>query len=183
MGAHWLRRASILFLAVCAACRGGLDGSPSPLTVALLESGFDACALLDIANVEAVTGRSISEASEHLTAVPLEDIRDCVFFDEGGTSGIAVLSVRQVATSAAEGEALLAELAGGYPSGEVLGGHLADGVPAVELRHCDPGNLCYSWLAFSAEPYFIVVRIGRDVGDIREAETLAHVVLQRLSGN
>lgn len=151
-------------------------------SIALLESGFDACALLDIADVEAVTGRSVSEASEHLTGVPLEDIRDCVFFGErvgDSMTGIAGLSVRQVATSAAEGEALLAELAEGYPSGEVVGGHLADGVPDLEIRHCDPGNLCYSWLAFSAEPYFIIVRAG----DIGEAETLAHAVLQRLTGN
>ena len=151
-------------------------------SVALLESGFDACALLDVADVEAVTGRSVSEASEHLTGVPLEDIRDCVFFGQrvGDTmAGIAGLSVRQVATSAAEGEALLAELAEGYPSGEVVGGHLADGVPDLEIRHCDPGNACSSWLAFSAEPYFIIVRAG----DIGEAETLAHAVLQRLSGN
>ena len=94
-------------------------------------------------------------------------------------AGIANLSVRQVATSAAGGEALLAELAEGYPSGEVVSGQLADGVPDIEVRHCDPGNACGSWLAFSAEPYFVIV----SAGDIGEAETLAHAVLQRLSGN
>lgn len=181
--ARWLRHAPLMALAVCTACTTGPAASPSSaFEVTVLESGFDACALLDSATVEAVTGESIHDASEHLTAAPIADVRDCVFF--WGDAVVVSLSVRQVSTSTAEGEGLVADLIEGYPpDAEVVAGDLADGVPASEFGYCYGIGSCFSSLAFSAEPYFIIVTIPRAFGDVRDAESLAHAVLQRLSGS
>ena len=172
-------------VAACTACTTGPPpptSSPTTLRVSLLESGFDPCALLDSATVEAVMGVGVDDASEHLSGAPVEDIRDCVFFT--GDRVLAILSVRQVPTSAAAGEALIAELTEGYPAdAAVEPGHLASGVPSTAFGYCDAPVYCFSSLAVSIEPYFVIVTIPRRSGGIRQAEALAGAVIQRLKAN
>jgi hypothetical protein len=158
--------------------------APASAQIAIDE---DACGFLTADMVEAVLGRRVSLAEEHLSATPQSLARDCVYFGPGLSQALLTLSVRQEATSSVDAEAVIDGLREEYPVGasvsqvQVGAGFLGLGhVSATAFGYCWNGDSCWTSLAFGAAPHFFIVNVPRSIGGLQAAQTIADAVLENL---
>lgn len=184
-------RVSIIILLLASAC------SPSPPSALPVHSAStvdapapaaidqDVCSFLAADAVEAIIGQRISDAEAHISATPLAQVRDCVYFARD--RGLVTLSVRQEATSAEAVEGVLNALRADYPPGTSgsqsnFGGVLGlNQVSGTAFAYCWGADNCQTSLAFSVPPQFFVINVRRDVGNLKTAQAIANVVLENLA--
>lgn len=193
MTASLLRRVSTAVLLLGTAC----SAPPQPSTPvqsptvanasAPIAIDEDVCSFLSADTVEAVLVQRVSLAEEHLSATPQALVRDCVYFDAGGSQGLLTLSVRQEATSSVAAAGVIDDLRAEYPVGasvshvQVGVGLLGFGqVSGTAFQYCWNGDNCWTSLAFGAPPHFFVVNVPRSLGGLQVAQTIANAVLENL---
>jgi hypothetical protein len=122
-----------------------------------------------------IIGRGVDDPEAHLSGTTKSQMRDCVYFAPNGDRGLVTLSVRQEATSAEAIEGVINGLRAEYPPGTSVSDS------GTAFAYCWQADSCWTSLAFGVPPYFFVVNVRRDVGDLGTAEALANAVLENLA--